>query len=412
MSATDPQGLQAFPAELRDRAAWLEPFDWYQTMRETEPVRYDPDRQVWDVFRYDDVKRVLDEDGERFSVDPRTSETYRQPERPEEELIFETMLFQDPPRHDVLRGVVEDSFDPRALRDLEPEIRNIASGMLDEAVSEARGTIDFVEEIAYPLPVVVIAEMLGIPSEERDRFKRWSDTLVEATSDDELSDEYLERQRQAQFEMATYFLQALEARQETPRDDLLTDLALAVDDDSVVFTQEEALGTCILLLIAGNVTTTNLLANAIRCFAPQNMFDGGSDLSLPLAIEEVARYRSPVQAAITRVALEEVTLGGKTIEAGDQVIVWLGSANRDGRQFEEPDRFVPDRRPNQHLAFGHGTHYCLGAPLARLEARVAFEELFDRVERLELAEADLQPTRSSFVYGVESLPVRYERNTA
>jgi len=168
---------------------------------------------------------------------------------------------------------------------------------------------------------------------------------------------------------------------------------------------------CILLLVAGNITTTNLIANAVRCFAEADadLFDElrGDDRALTSAIEEVLRYRSPVQA-MGRVATEDVTMRGETIEAGDRVIVWLGSANRDERQFEAADTFRPNRSPNQHLGFGHGTHYCLGAPLARLEAKVGLSELLDRVEHVRLTETPLQPTRSSFIYGVESLPIRYD----
>jgi len=172
---------------------------------------------------------------------------------------------------------------------------------------------------------------------------------------------------------------------------------------------------CILLLVAGNITTTNLIANAVRCFAEADadLFDElrGDDRALTSAIEEVLRYRSPVQA-MGRVATEDVTMRGETIEAGPchHRLARLGSANRDERQFEAADTFRPEpnRSPNQHLGFGHGTHYCLGAPLARLEAKVGLSELLDRVEHVRLTETPLQPTRSSFIYGVESLPIRYD----
>ncbi|MFU8869844.1 MAG: cytochrome P450, partial [Natronococcus sp.] len=144
MSSADPQGLQAFPDELSSREAWLEPFDWYREMRETAPVRYDPSRGCWDVFRYADVKRVLDDDG-TFSVNPRLADDFREPERPEEGLLFETMLFQDPPRHDELRGVVDDAFEPRAIRELEPEIRELATDLLSDALADDRGELDVVD---------------------------------------------------------------------------------------------------------------------------------------------------------------------------------------------------------------------------------------------------------------------------
>ncbi|EMA58251.1 cytochrome P450 [Halorubrum lipolyticum] len=409
MSSADPQGLQAVPEELQSREAWLEPFDWYARMRETAPVRYDPERRTWDVFRYDDVKRVLDDD-DVFSVDPREATDFVEPEGPGEGLILDTMLFEDPPRHDELRGVVDEWFQPRTLADREPHFRELASELLDDAVG-ADGRLDVVEDLAYPFPVTVIAELLGVPASDRDRFKTWSNTLVEAASDDESADAFADRQQQIQMEMAQYFLEMIEDRREDPRDDLLSVIVTAESGAGGRLSREEALGMCILLLVAGNITTTNLIANAVRCFAEADgdLFDElrGDDRALTSAVEEVLRYRSPVQA-MSRVATEDVTMRGETIEAGDRIIAWLGSANRDERQFEAADAFRPDRSPNQHVGFGHGTHYCLGAPLARLEAKVGLSELLDRVENVRLADVPLQPTRSSFIYGVESLPVRYD----
>lgn len=169
------------------------------------------------------------------------------------------------------------------------------------------------------------------------------------------------------------------------------------------------LGTCILLLVAGNVTTTNLIGNAVRTFTDEDVLGGirRGDVALGPAIEEALRYRSPVQA-MTRFATEDVEVGGRTVEAGDRLVAWLGSANRDERRFEAADEFRPDRSPNQHLGFGHGTHYCLGAPLARMEARVALQRFVDRTAAVERVGTELSPTRSAFIYGVESLPVRFD----
>ncbi|WP_135825209.1 cytochrome P450 [Halorussus ruber] len=409
MSSANPQGLQAFPEELQDRESWLEPFDWYREMREDDPVRYDPDRQTWDVFRYDDVKAILDDD-EAFSVNPRLASDFVEPDNPGEGLIFDTMLFQDPPRHDELRSVVDDEFQPRTLREREPHFRELATEMLESAIADDGDEMEVVADLAYPLPVTVIAELLGVPAEERDQFKEWSDTLVSAASDDEGGEEFAERQQQTQMEMAQYFMEMIEDRRENPRDDLMSQIVTAELSDGSHLSQEEALGMCILLLIAGNITTTNLVTNAVRCFADADgdLFDRlrGDEQALTNALEETLRYRSPVQA-MSRIAAEDVTMRGETIEEGDRVIVWLGSANRDERQFEDADTFKPDRSPNQHLGFGHGTHYCLGAPLARLEAKIALTELLVRVEDVRIAETELQPTRSSFIYGVESLPIRY-----
>jgi cytochrome P450 len=409
MSSADPQGLQTFPDELSGRESWLEPFEWYRTMRDEAPVRYDASRGSWDVFRYDDVKRILDDD-ETFSVDPERASDYVEPENEGEGLILQTMLFEDPPRHDELRGVVEDPFRPRAIRQLEPRIRELTVDILDDTLGEGDDTMDIVDDIAYPLPVMVIAELLGVPAEKRDQFKTWSDTLVEAASDDVDTQAYMQEQQQVQMEMAWYFLELIEDRRENPRDDLISRIATTQLEDGSRLSREEVLGTSMLLLVAGNITTTNLITNAVRCFDESNHFDAvrGDDRALTTAIEEVLRYRSPVQA-MTRVATRDVTLHDATVEAGDRIVVWLGSGNRDERQFEGGDTFVPDRVPNQHLGFGHGTHYCLGAPLARLEAKVVLSELLERVTDVRVTASELSPIRSSFIYGVESLPVEFDR---
>jgi cytochrome P450 len=403
MSSADPQGLQAFPEALQQRDAWLEPFEWYEEMQDTSPVRYDSSRGSWDVFRYDDVKTLIS-DNENFSVNPRNAADFEGLEGEGEGIILDSILFQDPPRHDELRGVVDDAFSPRTVSDLEPRLRELMSDLMDDALAANDGEMDLVEEISYPFPVIVIAELLGVPTEDRAQFKEWSDSLVAAASDDEIA----EQQQQSQQEMAMYFMELIEDRREDPRDDLISTIATTELFDGSTLSQEEALGMCMLLLIAGNITTTNLITNAVRCFGNHDLFDqlAGDEDAIGTAVEEVLRYRSPVQA-MTRVALSDVSLGGATIEEGDRLVAWLGAANRDERQFEESDTFVPDRSPTGHLGFGNGTHYCLGAPLARLEARVALSELLS-LDGLALADTDLSPTRSSFIYGVESLPLRYD----
>jgi cytochrome P450 len=403
MSSADPQGLQAFPEALSEPTAWLEPFDWYREMREESPVRYDAARGSWDIFRHADVKRVIGDD-ETLSTDPRTANDFVEPEGEGTGLILDTMLFQDPPRHDELRGVVDDAFSPRAVAELEPRLRDVMGDLMDDALAANDDEMDLVEEISYPFPVIVIAELLGVPVEDRAQFKEWSESLVAAASDEETA----ERQQQSQREMAMYFLDLIQQRREEPRNDLISTIATAELSDGSRLPQDEALGMCMLLLIAGNITTTNLITNAMRCFGNQGLLSelADNENAIGTAIEEVLRYRAPVQA-MTRVARSDVRLGDATIEKGDRVVAWLGSANRDERAFENADEFVVDRAPTGHLGFGHGTHYCLGAPLARLEARVALSKLL-ALDGLELAAADLSPTRSSFIYGVESLPIRYE----
>jgi len=409
MSAADPsRPAVSFPDALSSREQWLDPFDWYREMRAESPVRYDADRELWDVFRYDDVKRVLNTD-ERFSSDPATMPGFEEEiadSEGEPPPVFDTMLFADPPEHNRLRGVVEGFFQPRAIGEQANRIQELTEGYLDDI--EGR-EVDLVSEVAYPVPVDVIAMMLGVPTDDRAQFKRWSDTLIERPNakTEAAMEEFQQRQQQTQAEMSQYFAELIEARRAEPQDDLITAI-IEAEVDGHRLSEREMVGFCTLLLVAGNITTTNLITNAMRCFTAQpGLLDDlrTGDVKLSTAIEEALRYRSPVQA-LFRVTTESVELSGQEIPAGEGVVAWLGSANRDGDVFDRADEFVADRRPNQHLSFGHGTHYCLGAPLARLEAEIILSSLLERYEAIEPVEADLQPIRSSFIYGVEEYPIR------
>lgn len=401
MSSVGPQGPDVFPDELDSREHWLNPFDWYRDMREQAPVRYDPARGCWDVFRYEDVKHVMDDD-ETFSNDPSKASDYTEPDSEEEEFMLQTMLLDDPPSHDEKRDIVSEDFSPRSIVDLEPKLRTYAGELIDEAVENGDGELDVVSDLAYPLSVTAIAELIGIPREDHDQFMSWTDTVMEAATAENPQCGH------EQAEMATYFLELMAERRENPQDDLLSTLVTAEWDDGSELNGQEVLRVCWLLQLAGNVTTTHLITNSVKCFTDAGILtDLDGDRELRTAIEEVLRYRCPVQA-MRRVAAEDTTLDGQEIEAGDWVITWIGSANRDGRKFDDPDTFVPDRTPNQHLAFGHGIHYCLGAPLARLEAKVAISELQAKLDGVERVDTELTPVRNSFVYGVESLPITYD----
>lgn len=386
------------PATLDTRDRRLEPCGWYRDMRETAPVRYDEDRETWDVFRYDDVTQVLS-DHETFSSDMDLN--LGGGLLGEDTPIEHTMIFADPPEHDRLRGVVDEQFRPGTLREFRPEIEHLTTDLLADATGTSR--IDIVDDVAYPLPVIVIANLLGVPPEQRDQFKAWSDTMIAAP--DELSqgafDDVQQQRMQSLFEMVTYFQELIAERRADPQDDLITQLA-----QSETLSDQEVLGFCMLLLIAGNITTTNLITNAIWCFTEEGYTDAvrTGEVDRQQAIEEVLRYRSPVQA-MSRVVTADTTLAGKQLDAGDTVTAWIGSANRDDRVFDEPDVFKPERTPNRHIAFGKGIHYCLGAPLARMEADIAIEQLLTEFPSLERIDEPLEPVQSSIVYGLEHLPV-------
>jgi cytochrome P450 len=298
---------------------------------------------------------------------------------------------------------VEEPFRPRALAGRVGRFEEIAGDLLDDALDGGR--FDLVDAVAVPFPVTVIAELLGVPATDHDRFRRWSETLVTTPPTDADPETVRERRAETTEELTDYLGGHVEERRTDPRGDVLSTLAHAVSEGRL--DDDEAVGTAMLLLVAGNVTTTNLIGNAIRCLAAHpaeaaRFRDG--EVPVEGLVEEVLRYRSPVQA-LSRVATRAVGVAGETIAPGDLVVPWLGAANRDPRRFDAPEDFRIDRAPNPHLGFGRGTHYCLGAPLARMETRIVLGELFDRVRSVSVATDDLEPVRSSFLHGIESLPV-------
>ena len=369
----------------------LNPFGWYRTMRETAPAFRDPRLGSWSVFRYDDVQRVLS-DHSTFSSRFMGGDSTENP-------IGASLIGTDPPRHRLLRSLVTQAFTPRKIAQLEPRIRAITAELLDRAAPNGR--MDLVGDFSDPLPVIVIAELLGIPSADRDRFKRWSDALVTGQGSG-----YGGSQR----EMAEYFLRMIEQKRRAPGDDLISGL-LTAEVEGERLSQTDLLGFCILLLVAGNETTTNLLGNAVLSFDERpevyEELHESPDL-LPDAIEEVLRYRSPVQSMF-RTVVKDTEVGGQRLRAGEPAIAWIGSANRDEAQFADPERLDIHRSPNRHIAFGHGIHFCLGAPLARLEARVALGMLIERCRDLRVVPgAPLEVMDSMVVYGVKHLPVTFE----
>jgi cytochrome P450 len=376
----------------------LDPYPVYREMRRSEPVYYDPQRENWNIFRYKDVKRVLSEH-EIFSSQFMRSGSHRM------EMPFTaSMISSDPPRHRKLRDLVTQAFTPKAIANLEPRITEIVDKHLQPITAEE--PFDFIEGLAYPLPVIVIAEMMGIPVEDQERFKEWSDVVVQSAN---FRGDIDPRNfsHPAILEMSQYFFELIEERKEKPGDDLISGL-LQANIDGEHLEMIELLGFCALLLVAGNETTTNLLGNAMLTLAerPEAWERLRANLELvPPALEEVLRFRSPVQSMF-RVAKRDVRLAEETIPEGGRVVAWIGSANRDEEQFPQPEEFDIERSPNRHVAFGHGIHYCLGAPLARLEGKIALEAVLERFERVELAlDATLERMPSNLILGLKSLPM-------
>ncbi|WP_457950053.1 cytochrome P450 [Pseudarthrobacter sp. alpha12b] len=376
----------------------LDPFPHYERMRAAAPVLQDEQSGSWHVFRYDDVQRVLSEHAtfsSRMGGDNPSGSG---------QLFAASLITTDPPRHRQLRSLVTQAFTPKAVDALAPRIAGLTDELLEGIA--ARGSADLIRDLAYPLPVIVISELMGIPAEDRERFKHWSDVIVSQTRTVAAS----AQQDSTTSEMIEYFLALIDQRRSRPGSDLISSL-LSHEIDGQKLTVPELLGFCSLLLVAGNETTTNLIGNAVLCLAesPHTLELLLNEHALiPQALEEVLRFRSPVQS-MYRVTVAETTLGDKRIPAGAPIVAWIGSANRDEQQFQRPAEFDVHRNPNRHLAFGHGIHFCLGAPLARLEARIALEALLSRLPGLSVAPGvELERMESSIVYGLKALPVTWQ----
>lgn len=370
----------------------LNPFPWYKEMRSSKPVFRDRDYGLWNVFRYGDVKRVLGNFNE-------FSSQFGKAFNPAGGPISESIINLDPPRHTKLRNIVSRAFTPRSVELMEPAIRDICENLITKHNS---GEFDIVKEFTSPLPVTVIATMLGIPIRDMAMFKKWSDNIVGGSERD------FQQFPAMMKEMVEYFRRMMSEREKDPKNDLITSIINAeVDGDHL--SELESLGFFILLLVAGNETTTNLISNSLLCLDENhgtfNELKSSPEL-IPQALEEVLRYRSPVQS-IYRVAKKDTDINGVTVPAGSIMVPWIGSANRDESVFTDADRFDIYRKENRHIAFGEGIHYCLGAPLARLESRVALETLLKKYDSIKVdRNAPMVPQDSTIVYGMRELTVK------
>ncbi len=394
------------PIDLLDPQHLEDPYRTYARLRSDGPV-VDLGDERFLVADHATVTAVL-RDHETYSSESTGADRdFFVPEKPAATVSlgsgedFRLLIRSDPPDHTRLRQLVRGPFTPSAIARLEPRVRAIAHACVDDLMTQdLDGNADFVRQVAFPLPVIVIAELLGIPPERRSDFKRWSDNLalsVASTNDPSL---------QVAAEMFEFFDQLVAERRGRPGEDLVSRL---LTDASGELTTVEIVVFCELLLIAGNETTTNLLGSWVQaCFDhPEAAAALRADRDLaPSAIEEALRYDSPVQGTLRR-ATRDTELGEMPISRGARLLVLLGAANRDPAVFPEPDRFDPRRNPTEHVAFGSGIHFCLGAGLSRLEARVLADVARTKVRSLRPSGP---PTRtgSALVRGFQSMPVRVE----
>ena len=373
------------------------PYAVYAQMRNHSPVLYvPPPFDGWLVFDYQGARRVLSDHAMFSSCVPAPRNWF---------------IFYDPPSHTKMRALISRAFTPNIVADLEPSIRELSRSLLDQVIE--RGRMDMALDYAVPLPMKVIARLIGIPVSDWTRFKTWSDTILRlsyARSGGEEAQKSTRDFTQVTAEMSSYLQEMTEERRSRPRHDLLSRL-MEAEVDGQRLGHDEILGFFQLLVIAGQETTANLINNAVLCLTEnpaQLALLQNEPERLAGAVEEVLRFRSPLQW-VMRTPRQEVEIHGQVIAKGKIIMPMIGSANRDAKQFQNAEQFDIRRDPNPHLAFGHGIHACLGAALARLETRIALGDLLGRLKNLEVeCGSDWQPRKALHVHGPASLPVRFQ----
>ena len=383
-------------------SVYTDPYPTYERLRDKDPVHWSPLMDSWVFSRYKHVDGIL-RDHKRFSNDTskrgnpsHIDESFDLTNQP-------SMLFRDPPDHTRLRALVSRAFTPAVIEGLAGHIRDIANDLLDQ-IDDPAG-FDLMEAIAAPLPVIVIAELLGVPTKDRPQFQIWSRHRSRGLEPN-ITDKERRLVSEAGRELDAYFLEIIDQRRQEPQDDLISGL-VAAEEAGDKLSQAELLAMLRLLLVAGNETTTKLIGNGMLALLrnPEqlDLLRRSPDL-MPSAIEELLRYDAPVQLDV-RVALEDVEFDGRLVKKGQGIMVLLGSANRDPEVFNDPDRLDLARQEANHVSFGRGIHHCLGASLARLEGRLTFEAILER-----FADIRMQAGRPSFrdniiLRGLEVLPV-------
>jgi len=372
-----------------------DPYPVYRELRDTAPVYHHPEQGFWAISRYEDVAAAL------MRPQVFSSKRFLGPPPPSDpSSLMPIMVVLDPPRHDELRSLVNRAFTPQRIAALEPHIRDITTDLVDSFIDSGR--CDLFRDLAAPLPTIVIAELLGVPTEDREMFKEKSIAIAASVGPAGV------KNTDASFELAAYLSEVFTEKRKHPGDDLMSAL-LTTEINGRALSQEELMGFALLLLVAGNETTTNLISNATILLDrfPDQRARLLEDRSLiGSAVEEFLRFESPVQG-VERLLTEDVVIQGQTIHRGEKVFLLLGAANRDEREIEDPDRFDVGRDPNPHLAFGFGAHFCLGASLARLELRVVWEEILARFPKFQVVQP-VERLHSATFRGMLSVPLELD----
>jgi hypothetical protein len=412
MSATSSRTRQPDPTlslyHLLDPNVLANPYPLYHRLRNEDPVHWDVFLHAWVVTRYSDVVTVFD----RFSADRTPT-----PEQmaamgmaglsPIAQVMVRQMLFLDPPAHTRVRSLAARAFTPRRVERLRAHIAEIVESLLDSVA--AAGQMDVIEDLAYPLPAIVTAEMLGVPPADRDRLKAWSEDFAEVLGNFQHNPDRISRLLRSLDDMTAYFRAAVRADRDHPTEGLIHALA-SVEVEGDRLSEDEVIANTIVTMVGGQETTTNLIGNGVLTLLrnPDQLEKLRRDPSshIQSAVEELLRYESPSQHT-ARLAPEDMQLGGKLVRKREAVIASMGAANRDPERFPDPDTVDITRSDNRHVAFGWASHFCFGAPLARIEGQIAFEALWRRFPDLQLRPEPLVWRPNLGLRGLTALPVTF-----
>ncbi len=410
MRTSPTPGKQAVPLSLYhllDPEVLANPYPLYHRLRNEDPVHWDSYLHVWVVTRYEDVVAVF----QRFSANRTPT-----PEQltalglgaltPLAQVMVRQMLFLDAPAHGRVRGLASKAFTPRRVEMLRCRIQDITNSLLDKV--QDSGRMDVIADLAYPLPAIVTAEMLGVPISDWQQLTAWSADFAQVLGNFQHNPEYASRVIRSLEEMTTYFRAAIREHEKHPCEGLINTL-LTAEQNGDRLSEEEVIANTIVTMVGGQETTTNLIGNGLLTLLrhPGQLEKLRSDMSLvPCAVEELLRYESPSQHT-ARLAPDDTVLGGKAIRKRQAVIAVMGAANRDPERFPDPDRLDICRQDNRHLAFAWASHFCFGAPLARMEGQIVFETVLRRMPRLQLMPGPISWRENLGLRGLTTLPVTF-----
>ncbi len=390
------------------------PFPIFRRLQDEDPVHWSPALRSWIITRYEDVRTVTT--SKEMSPD-RLTPFYRSMPDATQRILSEVirylnlwMVFRNPPEHTRLRGLMSKAFTPRAVESLRPNVSALVDLLLDRIGD--RREIDWIADVAGPLPALVIMDMLGVPRDAVGSMKEWSDEMALFIGSARGSADKYERARHGSHAMAEYFRRVIAERRQSPKDDLISAM-IAARDQNQQLSEDELVASCMLFLFAGHETTTNLIGNALIQLA---QYPGeqsrlrDNPVLIDTAVEEFLRFDGP-SGGLARVVGVEHEFAGRTLKAGDRIFAMLNAANRDGRVFAQPDRFDVGRNPNRHVTFGFGIHFCLGAPLARIEGQICINALLRRYRTIEFAAepSSFEWLDALIMRGVKALPLRLGR---